>query len=256
MSTDRRWGGSWTFAVAGVVVLGLAGQTGARTPDASSSAAVRWFQAKEQALMDSIAKGDKSVWQQILDPSFVITSEEGEVMTRQQFLDDLRPLPPSLTGNITVRSLTVQKFPDLAVVRFLADEQENVFGQKLTTQYRITDTYRRAGHGWNMVASHASVVTQDPPAQKVSSADWPEFVGRYRLPPDGWIFTVELRGETLYGGRDTKTLRPLIPLTPDAFVVQGSLGEWIFVKEKGKAVRILNFRKFEPLVWTRIDESP
>jgi len=39
-------------------------------------------------------------------------------------------------------------------------------------------------------------------------------------------------------------------------VVSGSLGEWLFVTENGKAVRILDFRKFEPLVWTRVDDAP
>jgi hypothetical protein len=51
-------------------------------------------------------------------------------------------------------------------------------------------------------------------------------------------------------------LRPFIPLTPDAFVLSGRLGEWIFVTEKGKASRIVNFRKFEPLVWTRVGDRP
>ena len=105
-----------------------------------------------------------------------------------------------------------------------------------------------------MVASHASVVTRDPPEQPVSTDGWAGFVGRYRLLPDGWTFTVELREGKLYGGRDVKKLRPLIPLTPNAFVVSGSLGEWIFVtNERGQTTRILNFRKFEPLVWSRVE---
>lgn len=245
----------WILVLLGVFVAGLAGPVVADGPVSPSADTIRWFQSTEQALMDSIAKGDKSLWQQVLDPSFATTSEEGEVMTRQQFLDDLRPLPPGLTGSIAVRELTVQEFPDFAVVRFLADEQEAVFGQKLATQYRMTDTYHRAGKGWLMVASHASVVTRDPPVQEVSGADWPELVGKYRLLPEGWTFIVELRGGKLYGGRDAKKLRLLLPLTPDAFVVQGTLGEWIFVREGGKVVRILDFRKFEPLVWTRVDEG-
>jgi hypothetical protein len=61
--------------------------------------------------------------------------------------------------------------------------------------------------------------------------------------------------EQLYGGRDPDKLKHLIPLTPDAFVLEGSLGEWIFVVDEDlKAVRILNFRKFEPLVWARIGD--
>lgn len=43
----------------------------------------------------------------------------------------------------------------------------------------------------------------------------------------------------------------MIPLTPNAFVLAGSLGEWLFVVEDGTATRIVNLRKFAVLVWTR-----
>jgi hypothetical protein len=103
-----------------------------------------------------------------------------------------------------------------------------------------------------MVAAHLSVVTRDPPAQDVSKAGWPGLVGQYRLLTNGWTFTVELRDGELYGGRDPKKLRRLIPLTPDAFVLSGSLGEWLFVVENGQGARIVNLRKFAVLVWNRV----
>jgi hypothetical protein len=74
-----------------------------------------------------------------------------------------------------------------------------------------------------------------------------------RVGRDGWMFRVELRGETLYGGRDPARLRPFIPLTPAAFILRGSLGEWVFVVGgDGRASRIVELRKFEPLVWNRV----
>ncbi|HEV8268773.1 MAG TPA: nuclear transport factor 2 family protein, partial [Thermoanaerobaculia bacterium] len=175
------------------------------------------------------------------------------ILSRERFIAELRPLPAGLSGEITVKELTVQEISGAAIVRFLADEKETVFGQKLATKYRITDTWKREGEGWKLVASHASVVTQDPAEQPVSKAAWPAFVGRYRLLPDGWTFTVELRDGALWGGRDPKKLRRMIPLAPDAFVVSGSLGEWIFVTDdKGRVVGLMDFRKFEPLYWTRL----
>jgi hypothetical protein len=226
---------------------------GAQAADVGPAPALAgWFQATEQALMDSVARGDKAPWERVMDPSCVVTSEEGEVLTRQQFLDGLRPLPPGLSGAIVVRDLAVQEFPGLAVVRYLADESESVFGQGLQTRYRVTDTFRRQDDSWRLVASHLSVVTRDPPPQLVSKADWPAFAGTYQLAPEGWTFTVELRDGTLYGGRDPGKLKPLVPLAPNVFVLSGSLGEWIFVTENGRAVRIVDFRKFEPLVWTRV----
>ena len=217
---------------------------------------LRWFRATEQKLMDAIAKGDKAVWDKVMDPNCEHTTEEGQVLPKEQFLAQLRPLPPGLAGDISVQDLTVQPYQDTAIVRFIADEWETVFGQRVSTRYRVTDTFRRDGAEWKMLASHVSVITQDPPTQEVSKDQWPTYAGTYRLLPDGWTFTVELRDGLLYGGRDPKKLRQLIPLAPNVFVLSGSLGEWIFVAEKGAVSHVLNFRKFEPLVWTRVEAAP
>jgi uncharacterized protein DUF4440 len=217
---------------------------------------VEWFQSTEQALMDALVPGEKAPWHAVLDEGFVATDEEGRVLTKEQFLSELGPLPAGLTGGIAVRELTVQEFPGFAVVRYLADEWESVFGQRITTKYRTTDTFRKAGSTWKLVASHTAVVTADPPAQAVATDRWPALAGRYRLLPKGWTFHVAYRDGKLYGGRDVAKLKPLIPLTSDAFVLQGSLGEWMFaINQDGKPTHIVNLRKFEPLVWTRISDS-
>jgi hypothetical protein len=241
------------FQTLTVAALTLTATAGAR----AAADTRQWFQATEQALMDAVAIGDVKVWDRILDESCVLTSEEGEVTTKQELLKQLRPLPPGLKGAITVRDLTVQEFPTFAVVRFLADESETVFSQQLATKYRVTNTYLKADAGWKMIASHTAVVTQDPPPQKVATDGWPGLAGRYQIAPDGWTFHVVLRDGTLYGGRDPQKLKPFIPLTPTAFVLQGSLGDWLFVVgPNGKATAIVDFRKFEPLVWTRVGDTP
>ena len=213
---------------------------------------VAWFQKTEQVLMSAIAPGDREPWERVMDPGCVFTTEEGRVLTRDEFLAEYRPLPEGLSGEITVKELTVQELPGAAVVRFLADEKESVFGQHLETQYRITDVYRSAGKDWKLVSSHASVVTRDPPAQPVSTAGWPGLVGRYRVSPGGWELKVELRDGELFAGRSE--LHRLIPLAPNGFVREGSLGDWFFITDtSGRGVRIVQLRKHAPLVWDRVE---
>jgi hypothetical protein len=214
---------------------------------------VSWFQSTEQSLMDAIGSGNRAAWQRVLDPTFLVTTEEGQIQAPAALLAGFRPFPPGITGAIAVRDLTVEGYGDFAVVRFVADETETVFGQALATKYRVTDTWRRDGADWKIVASQLSVMTQDPPAQEVSTTSWPGFVGTYQLQPSGWTFAVELRDGKLWGGRNPKKLQPFVPVAPNVFVLSGSLGEWIFVAdESGKATRIVELRKLEPLVWTRV----
>src|SRR5262249_48537362 len=143
--------GRWV-GLSGVVAIAAAqsGAPAARSvaPVETSAATLHWFQTTEQALMDSVARADKQIRDRVMDPSCVVTSEEGSVINKQQFLDELRPLPQGLAGGITVQNLTVQEFPTFAVVRYLADEWETVFRQRLATKYRMTDTFRRDGQDW------------------------------------------------------------------------------------------------------------
>src|SRR5215468_8366158 len=91
-------------------------------PAGSGQTPATWFQETEQALMDAVASGDKAVWDRTMAEDCVVTSEEGEVITKPKFLADLRPLPAGLSGGIAVRELTVREDPGFAIVRYLADE--------------------------------------------------------------------------------------------------------------------------------------
>ncbi len=112
-----------------------------------------WFHTTEQSLMDAIAAGNAEPWNRVMDEQCVVTTEEGEVRTKAAFLKELRPLPRGLTGSIAVKELKVDEFPTFAIVRYLADEWEVVFGQRLTAKYRVTDTFRRDKSTWKMRTS-------------------------------------------------------------------------------------------------------
>jgi len=245
-----------TFIIAGVLLQPIFGQ--ARPPEKEDELKA-FFQHTEQSLVDSVALGDKSPWLNVLDDGCVITNEEGEVQDKSTFLKELTGLPQGLSGGIEVTDLTVQQFGDIAVVRFRMNEKETVFGQQLSTSYRSTDTFRKHDGRWKMIASHQSVITSDPPSQNVSKDLWPALVGRYQLVPNGWTFEVQLKDGQLYGGREPHRLAHMIAMASNVFVREGTLGDWIFTLDAdGKPSKLIELRKFEPLVWTRVvsDSKP
>lgn len=234
-----------------VVSLICVGAFAAVAEDAAAPTTA-WFQSTEQSLMDAVANGNKAVWESALDDGCIYTSEEGQLLTKKELLAEMGGLPPGLTGQIKVEEVTVQQFPTTAIVRFLANESEDVFGQSLHTRYRVTDVFQKEDSDWKIVSSHLSVVTTDPPAQDVSKKDWAQLQGVYKLIPNGWELQVALRDGNLWAGRSADNMKLLIPLGPNVFVRKGALGELIFITdEKGGASKIVDYRKFQPLIWTK-----
>ena len=60
---------------------------------AESTAAT--LQRSTQALLDAVAPGERAVWEHYSDPAFTYVTEDNEVKTRAQVLEDLKPLPPA-----------------------------------------------------------------------------------------------------------------------------------------------------------------
>lgn len=204
---------------------------------ASPDASVAWFQSTTQALYDAVASGDTALWNRTLDESCVITTEDGEVLSKAKFLQQMRPLPPGFSGRIRVRDLTVQSVGGAVVVHYWLDETEEVFDQRLKTVYVETDVYRRAAGAWRMIAGQVTVVPRDLEPIAVDAALWPALVGEYRLTDKATSrYLVFVRDGVLYGGRDRETATQLIPLAPLVFFQAGSIHTMVFVRDASGAI--------------------
>ena len=198
-----------------------------------------WFQTRTQALFDSIAVGDKAIWDRTMDTDCIITSEDGEVMDKAKFLSDLRPLPRGFIGQGKIRDLSVRDLGEVAVVHYWIDESESIFSQELKTTYVETDTYRRISGNWQMVAMQITVVPRDLEPIAVDPSGWPALEGEYGFPGDDQTairYRVFARNGALFGGRDEKSATVLVPLAPLVFFQTGSIHLMIFVKDKAGAV--------------------
>src|SRR5580765_3439312 len=105
-----------------------------------SDSIFQMFVQKEQRLVDAIATGDKPVWQDAMHDSCIISIEDGSSITKEKLISDLNPLPKNFKGMIKVIEPKVRTYDDVAVISFINDEYEEVYGQHIHTQYRQTDT--------------------------------------------------------------------------------------------------------------------
>jgi hypothetical protein len=173
-----------------------------------------------QELIDAITTGSAAVWDRYLDPKVVVTAEDGTVYNKAQMLEQTKPLPAGISGNIKVIDFKVTENGPVAVANYISDEDEDYHGHKLHCQYRTTDTWLKTPAGWRLVASQVLALRTDPPAVPLTKKQIAEYSGRYSLTP---TITYEIRAKN--GGLEgQQTGRPAEMLkleAPDVLFVPG-----------------------------------
>ena len=235
------------------VVLALALQTSAPSNDQITSL----LRAKDQALLDAIAPGDRKVWEDALATDAVYVDENGVILNRSDFLKQLEPLPAGASGNLRITYYEAHIAGDLATVIHTDDEQENYHGQSLQARYLTTETWRRGDGDWKLYLVHVYAVPKDPPAIKLPPKELEEYVGRYEAAPD-LAYEIRWDGQRLSGGRPGSTMKPLDVEVRDVLFVPGQPRiRKIFQRDsKGKITGFVDRRESWDLVWTKQGSHP
>jgi hypothetical protein len=190
-------------------------QTDAKTADITTA-----LRAKDQALLDAIAPGDRKPWDAALAPDAIYVDESGAIMHRAEFLEQLVPLPAGASGELKIATYSAQVDGDLALVIHADDEEENYHGQLLKAQYLTTETWRRDAGDWKLYLVHTYAVLKDPPAVSLPAAQMQEYAGRYSAAPDlGYV--IRWDGQQLTGGREGRELKPVQVEVRDVLFVPG-----------------------------------
>lgn len=95
------------------------------------SALAQLLRAKDQALRDAIAPGDRAPWDRALTADAVYVDENGMIMRRRECLQALQPLAPGASGRIAIVNYDLQQYGDMALVIHRDDERENYHGHAL-----------------------------------------------------------------------------------------------------------------------------
>ena len=213
------------------------------------------LQRQTQELFDAIVPGNASVWERYLDERATYTDENGVVLTKKQMVEQTRPFPKEITGNIQVTDFRVTLHGPVAIATHVEDEHETFYGHELHCQYRTTDTWLKTYAGWRLLASQVLALRTDPPAVPLTARQMEDYVGRYMLTPSK-TYEIRVKDGTLEGqeaGRAPEVLRAEVP---DMLFVPGKLRyRKVFLRDAGG--RITGFaerREAWDLVWKRVPE--
>jgi hypothetical protein len=208
---------------------------------------------RDQQLLDAIAPGDAKVWDAALAADAVYVDENGEIIHRADFLKQLQPLPPGVSGKITISAYTVQQSGEVATVFHTDDEEETYHGQHLTAQYLMTETWQRQNGVWKLLLVHAYSVLKEPKSILLPATDLDAYVGRYAAAPD-LIYTIKRERDHLSAEREGRPSVIFEAEVRDVFFVSGQLRtRKIFARDStGHVTGFVDRREGSDLVWKRL----
>jgi len=221
---------------------------------ANVDATTQLLRAKDQALLDAIAPGDRKTWDEALAPDAVYVDENGAIMDRAEYLKQLEPLPPGASGSLRIASYSAHIDGDLATVIHTDDEDENYHGQMLHARYLMTETWRLEGGEWKLHLVHVYAILSDPPAMTLPAETLQQYAGRYKAANTDLVYVIQWDGKQLAGGREGKAATPLKAEARDVFFIAGQpRNRKIFERDASGAITgFVDRREGRDLVWQRI----
>jgi len=204
-----------------------------------------------QALLDAITNGDSTVWAPVLVPEWFLTDEEGQHITRKDFLAGLHPLPPGQSGTLRVANVHLVGSAAVAVISYDALEEHHYYGQLLLTTFHQTDTYVRRKERWLQIASQALALPRPLPGRAIAPALLREYAGTYTLTPE-ILATIAVTDSGLVLVRAGREPQALYALDDRLFIRHGVRGFWVFERDSTGAVKdLVNWRDNNAVVWRR-----
>jgi ketosteroid isomerase-like protein len=210
------------------------------------------LQRQTQEMMDAVGNGTAAVWERYLDAEAIYVDENGNVSTKKEMVEGIKPLPAGVSGSIRVTDFHAVVEGDVAVATHVDDEHENYHGHPLHCQYRTTDTWRRTPDGWKLAGGQVLALRTDPPAAPIAEALRREYCGRYSLSP-GIAYEIRVRDGALEGERTGKKPEPLLAEAPDVLFVPGQ-PRYRKIFQRGPDGKITGFverREAWDILWTR-----
>lgn len=211
------------------------------------------LRARDQALLDAIAPGNRALWERTLTDDAIYVDENGTIMDRPTFLKTLVPLPRGVTGSIAITGYRVQRHGDSAFVIHQDEEREMFHGQALLAHYLMTETWRFERNEWKLASAHVYVVNDDPPAIPLPAATLAQYVGHYQAAPD-LRYVVRIEQGVLLGGVEGGPVQPLLAEVADVLFLKGQPRKrFVFQRDgQGRITGFASRREGHDVIWTKL----
>lgn len=211
----------------------------------SDSALLKLIRGYEQELADAVAVGDTNVWKKYVHENCIITTEDGSVLTRQQLVSELRPLPKGYVGKIIIIEPKLVRYGNTAVFSFIDDEYLDLYNLKIHTQYKQTDTWINFNGQWRKIALQLFEIPKNPPPVSIDSSILKRHAGSYML--GDMTCSVYVENGKLFVKKMTRQPVELFAQTENVFFRKGDgRVDVIFQSD-----RMIERREGEDLVWKR-----
>lgn len=223
-------------------------------PAASDAAVEAELKRITNALLDAVAPGDVAVWKRYAHERLIYVTESNQVLTKAKLIEELKPLPKGLAGELEVADFHVAVHGNVAVATYIADERLDYHGQIVENDFRSTDTWLRTEDGWKLIASQVLAVLEDPPAVALPREVLCGYEGTYRLTAD----IVTKITCTADGLRSERTGRPAATFKAEVRDVFFQPGQprtrRIFLRdERGAITAFVDRREGLDIRWTKVD---
>ena len=163
------------------------------------------------------------MWERLLDPRVSFTTEDGDLKPKRDMVGNVRPLPKTISGKITVTEFKATVHGDVAVTTHVDDEQETFHGHGLHCQYRTTDTWKKTPAGWRLIASQVSPCAPIRPRSRSLRLRWMRWWGSYALAPE-LHYEIRRSGNVLTGQESGRRLDTLLAETRDVLSCRADRG--------------------------------
>lgn len=238
--------------LAAPVLLCVAGLLAAAPLSAQLSAKdTAEFLSTTQTLLDAITTGDTTVWASRLAPDWFETDEEGNRLSRTQFLAQMHPLPPGQSGVLKLGDWHLVGRGGWAVFTYDINETHHFYDQTLVTRFHSTDTYAKIDGRWWQVATQQTAFPTPVEGINLAPSQLTDLAGTYALTASISL-AISVRDSGLWMASGSRPAQRLYALTDQLFVVHGRRGVWVFERGAGgKITGLVYWRDNNGVRWRR-----